>query len=79
MDVLELPFDQYQRYRLVADLVEELRPRGRRLRILARLLRVPGCLLRAMYPRGARGVRDTTAPTPGLRKTRPKTNHLPSL
>ena len=33
MDVLELPFDQYQRYRLVADLVEELRPRGRRLRI----------------------------------------------
>ncbi len=34
MDTLRLPFDQYQRYRLVADLVEELRPSGRRLRIL---------------------------------------------
>lgn len=33
-DVLELPFDQYQRYRLVADLIERVRPKSRRLSIL---------------------------------------------
>jgi len=33
-DLLSLPFDQYQRYRLVADLVERVRPGGRPLRIL---------------------------------------------
>jgi len=33
-DVLELPFDQYQRYRLVSELVEELRPKEQRLTIL---------------------------------------------
>lgn len=34
MNVLELPFDQYQRYRLVADLCERLRSDGSRLSIL---------------------------------------------
>ncbi len=34
MDVLELPFDQYQRYRLVSDLIEEVRAPGERLHIL---------------------------------------------
>ena len=29
-----LPFDQYQRYRLVADLIDQVRPKGKRLRIL---------------------------------------------
>ena len=33
-DLLELPFDQYQRYRLVADILKEVRPKGRRLSIL---------------------------------------------
>lgn len=33
-DVLALPFDQYQRYRLVADIVERLREDGRALSIL---------------------------------------------
>ncbi len=32
--ILELPFDQYQRYRLVADIVEQLRPAERALTIL---------------------------------------------
>jgi len=31
---LTLPFDQYQRYRLVADILEELRPQGERLVLL---------------------------------------------
>ena len=31
---LSLPFDQYQRYRLVADLINQVRPEGRRLRVL---------------------------------------------
>lgn len=34
IDVLELPFDQYQRYRLTADLLEELRGSGGRLKLL---------------------------------------------
>ncbi|MCC6407331.1 MAG: methyltransferase domain-containing protein [Planctomycetes bacterium] len=34
IDVLELPFDQYQRYRLTADLLEELRAPNERLRVL---------------------------------------------
>ncbi len=34
MDLLALPFDQYQRYRLVADLLDGLRPKGRALTIL---------------------------------------------
>jgi uncharacterized coiled-coil DUF342 family protein len=34
VDLLELPFDQYQRYRLVADILKEVRPKGRRLSIL---------------------------------------------
>jgi DNA repair exonuclease SbcCD ATPase subunit len=48
IDVLELPFDQYQRYRLVSELVEDLRPEGRRLSILD----VGGrtALLRAFLP-----------------------------
>ena len=29
-----MPFDQYQRYRLVADLINQVRPRGSSLRIL---------------------------------------------
>jgi len=33
-DLLELPFDQYQRYRLVADILNEVRPKGRTLSIL---------------------------------------------
>ncbi|HIF40819.1 MAG TPA: methyltransferase domain-containing protein [Planctomycetes bacterium] len=33
-DLLELPFDQYQRYRLVADILKEVRPKGRKLSIL---------------------------------------------
>ncbi len=33
-DLLELPFDQYQRYRLVADILNEVRPKGRPLTIL---------------------------------------------
>ncbi|MBJ78018.1 MAG: hypothetical protein CMJ98_13535 [Planctomycetes bacterium] len=33
-DLLELPFDQYQRYRLVADILKEVRPKGRTLSIL---------------------------------------------
>lgn len=33
-ELLSLPFDQYQRYRLVADLVERVRPANRALRIL---------------------------------------------
>ena len=45
---LRLPFDQYQRYRLVADILEELRPEGQRLTILD----VGGrtALLRAFLP-----------------------------
>ena len=34
IDVLELPFDQYQRYQLAADLLAEVRPRGARWSIL---------------------------------------------
>ena len=34
IDVLELPFDQYQRYRLTADLLGELRPQGEKLSVL---------------------------------------------
>ena len=34
VDLLELPFDQYQRYRLVADILKEVRPKGRTLSIL---------------------------------------------
>jgi hypothetical protein len=34
VDLLELPFDQYQRYRLVADILKEVRPKGRKLSIL---------------------------------------------
>jgi len=34
IDVRELPFDQYQRYRLVADLVAEIRPQDRPLSVL---------------------------------------------
>lgn len=33
-DTTELPFDQYQRYRLVADVLENVRLRGERLRVL---------------------------------------------
>jgi hypothetical protein len=33
-DVLELPFDQYQRYRLAADLLQQVRPNGTTWRIL---------------------------------------------
>ncbi|MFN0244870.1 MAG: methyltransferase domain-containing protein [Planctomycetota bacterium] len=33
-DVLSLPFDQYQRYRLVADLLNEVRENGQRLQVL---------------------------------------------
>jgi len=33
-DPLELPFDQYQRYRLVADLVGAVRPKRGKLRVL---------------------------------------------
>ncbi|MCE9594472.1 MAG: methyltransferase domain-containing protein [Planctomycetes bacterium] len=33
-DVLDLPFDQYQRYRLTADLIDEARAKGERLRVL---------------------------------------------
>ena len=29
-----MPFDQYQRYRLVADLINQVRPEGRKLRVL---------------------------------------------
>ncbi len=48
LDVLALPFDQYQRYRLVAELVGELRPPKTRMRILD----VGGrtALLRAFLP-----------------------------
>lgn len=48
IDVLELPFDQYQRYRLAADLLEEVRPAGTSWRILD----VGGrtALLRAFLP-----------------------------
>jgi SAM-dependent methyltransferase len=34
IDVLDLPFDQYQRYQLAADLLEEVRPKGARWRVL---------------------------------------------
>lgn len=34
LDVLDLPFDQYQRYRLTSDLVNELRGKGERYTIL---------------------------------------------
>jgi hypothetical protein len=47
-DLLSLPFDQYQRYRLVADLLEEVRPRGQ----IFDVLDVGGrtALLRAFLP-----------------------------
>lgn len=34
IDVLSLPFDQYQRYRLVSDLLNEVRPRGKSYKVL---------------------------------------------
>jgi hypothetical protein len=48
IDVLSLPFDQYQRYRLVADLLSEVRPRGKSWSVLD----VGGrtALLRAFLP-----------------------------
>jgi chromosome segregation ATPase len=49
LDVLALPFDQYQRYRLVADLLSEVRAKGEPLKILD----VGGrtALLRAFLPK----------------------------
>ncbi len=48
IDVLSLPFDQYQRYRLVSDLLAEVRPRGKSWKVLD----VGGrtALLRAFLP-----------------------------
>ncbi len=48
IDVLALPFDQYQRYRLVSDLLSEVRPRGKSWTVLD----VGGrtALLRAFLP-----------------------------
>jgi hypothetical protein len=34
LEIEALPFDQYQRYRLVSDLVNEVRPKGERLKVL---------------------------------------------
>lgn len=51
IDVLALPFDQYQRYRLVAELVDELHPRDKATKPL-RILDVGGrtALLRSFLP-----------------------------
>ncbi|MEZ6017204.1 MAG: methyltransferase domain-containing protein [Planctomycetota bacterium] len=65
MDVERLPFDQYQRYRLVSDLVGEVRPPGKRLRILD----VGGrtALLRDFLPADRVDLVDMEpAPSPGL-------------
>ncbi len=65
IDVLELPFDQYQRYKLVADLLDEVRPPGARWSVLD----VGGrtALLRAFLPRDRVTLVDLEAsPEPGL-------------
>src|SRR4029079_3875800 len=65
IDVLELPFDQYQRYRFAADLLEEVRPAGATWRILD----VGGrtALLRSFLPRDRVALVDLEAsPEAGL-------------
>jgi SAM-dependent methyltransferase len=65
IDVLELPFDQYQRYRLAADLLEEVRPRGATWKILD----VGGrtALLRSFLPKDRVTLVDLeTSAEPGL-------------
>jgi len=65
IDVLDLPFDQYQRYRHAADLLEEVRPKGRAWKVLD----VGGrtALLRAFMPEDRVTLVDLESSTePGL-------------